>query len=55
MNMPLYGRVFSAIVRKATLASIAGFYDALDLADSIVNDSGEYYTVAEMRKLLNEQ
>ncbi|MDR1185093.1 MAG: DUF6290 family protein [Coriobacteriales bacterium] len=49
------GESFSSIVRKATLGMIEDFYDELDLKEAIANDSGEYYTVAEMRKLVNEK
>lgn len=49
------GESFSSIVRKATLEMIEDFYDELDLKEAIANDSGEYYTVAEMRKLVNEK
>lgn len=48
------GESFSSIVRKATLEKIEDFYDELDLKEAIANDSGEYYSVTEVRKLLNE-
>lgn len=48
------GESFSSVVRKATLEKIEDFYDELDLKEAIANDFGEYCSVAEMRKLLNE-
>lgn len=49
------GESFSSIVRNATLERVENFYDELDLKEAIANDSGEYYTAAEMRKLINEE
>jgi hypothetical protein len=49
------GESFSSVVRRATLEAIEDFYDELDLKEAIAADSGEYYTVAEMRKLINDQ
>jgi hypothetical protein len=48
------GESFSTIVRDATLGAVEDFFDVLDLKEAIANDSGEYYTVAEMRKLIDE-
>lgn len=49
------GESFSSVVRKATLEALEDFYDALDLREAIAHDSGEYYTVAEMRKLVDDR
>lgn len=48
------GQSFSEIVRSATLEAIEDFFDELDLRDAIANDSKEYLSIMDLRKIINE-